>query len=116
MHLKLGRLRADMVPIIKELLGDKALEEGEEYGYILIYPIEHEEPVQHSMCRKSYAPAVATFMKNLKNHSTAELKWTLSIIFHEMENRKVPLRDPSKRSDVTLAQGHEISSILHNLI
>ena len=33
-----------------------------------------------------------------------------------MEERKVPLRSLSKPTDVSLAQAHEVSSVLYNLI
>ena len=56
-----------MIPIIEKLLADKALEEGEEYEYIPVDPVESIEPVSHSTQKRGEVPAVATLVEHIKS-------------------------------------------------
>ena len=74
MDLTLGRCRVELVLIIERLLTGKTLEQGEEYEYILIDPVEHVEPTPHSTSKKGEVPVPAILMKYIKNLSTDDFK------------------------------------------
>ena len=52
MQLGLHRPKASIFPIVSKLLQDKALEEGEEYEYIPIKPLDPRGPGKHSTPKK----------------------------------------------------------------
>ena len=52
MQLGLHEPQASIFQIVSKLLQDKALEEGEEYEYILIKPLDSRGSVKHSTPKK----------------------------------------------------------------
>ena len=100
--------------MIGTLLEDKDSGEGGEYEYI---PIENVEPIFHSTPKKhEVLAAVATLVGNIKKLPLEDLKHVLSTTAHEMEERRIPFRSPSKPPASSLAHGDDLSSVLHSLI
>ena len=70
----------------ENLLEDKALEEGEEYEYLLI---ENVEPMPCSTLKKENVPSsIATLVGNIKKLKSEDLKHVLSAVTLEIEERK----------------------------
>ena len=79
MDIDLRKLRLELVWITKNLLGDKALEEGEVYEHHM--PIENMKPMPNSTPKKKDAPsAVATLVRNIKRFPLENLKHVLSLL------------------------------------
>ena len=112
MNLTLDRPKMEVIPIVAELLEDKALEEGEEYEYI---PMEAEGSPHFSTPKKGEEPVIPQLAEHIKSLQTSELKQILAAICKEMDARHVPHRNPS-RPDASGSHAHEVSSILHSLI
>ena len=74
-QLSLHKSSFSMLTIISKLLHDKALEEGEEYEYIPIQPLDPGDPRAHSTPRKKGRPAAPdTLPHELKKMPTQELQ------------------------------------------
>ena len=89
----------------RKVLKDKALEEGEEYEYILIELTEHVESVPHSTPQRGEVPAVATLIEHVKKLHIEDMKQILSTVSYEM---KVALRSTSKSTGASLAPAHGV--------
>ena len=112
----INKPRAEIVLVIERFLAGQSLEEGSEYEYMPIDPIEPVESAPHSTVNKGVAPVAATLIENIKELFKYDLKQILSTISNEIEDRKGPLRSLSKTKDALLAHAHEVSSVLYNLI
>ena len=79
MQLAIRKPRLSILPIVLRLLEDKALEEGEEYDYIPIEPLEPKGaggPDTHSTPKKKDEPvatALATVQKSVVTGASADL-------------------------------------------
>ena len=93
MNLTLDRPRGGIITIITKLLEDKALEDGEEYEYILM---EAEGSPQASTPKKGEEPAIPQLAEDIKTLQTFELKQLMAAISKEMEERHVTNKGPSK--------------------
>ena len=75
MPLGLHKPPSSMLTIVSKLLQDKALEEGEEYEYIPIQPLNPGGPGKHSTPKKGEGPAAADALPyQLKQMPTQELQ------------------------------------------
>ena len=87
MQLSLHKPSLSMFTIVSKLLHDKALEEGEEYEYIPIQPLDPGDPGAHSTPRKKGGPAVPEALPHeLKQMPTQELQQLLNSLQQEMKN------------------------------
>ena len=98
--------------IYRNTLEDKALEEGEVYGYFPIEELVAKGSAQFSTPRKGEEPVAPQLAEQIKSLQTAEVKQILAAISQEMDARQ----EPSKPENASLSQVHEVSSILHSLI
>ena len=83
MQLVLHRPLADNFPIVTKLLQDKALEEGEEYEYIPIEPLEPKGaggPMKHSTSKRREEPTAIALAEQLKTMTTQELQNIMSAL------------------------------------
>ena len=83
MQFAIHKPRLSILPIALRLLEDKALEEGEEYEFIPIEPLEPKGaggPDTHSTPKKKTEPVATTLAKELKNLESQELQQILSAI------------------------------------
>ena len=112
MNLTLDRPRGEIIPIIANLLEDKALEDGDEYEYI---PMETEGSPHFSTPKKGEEPAIPQLTENSVTLQIFELKQLMAAISKEMVDRHVPHKSPSK-PDASGYQPHDVFSILHRLI
>ena len=108
MQLTIQKPHLSILPIVTKLLADKVLEEGEEYEYI---PIEPLEPTGAGGSGKHFTPKrgepVATALaKQLKSLESQELQQIMSAIQLEMKTRQ----------NASMAPAHEVSSILQTLL
>ena len=92
-HMKLGlhRSQSGISQIVNKLLQDKALEEGEEYEYIPIKPLDPTGSGVHSTPKKGENPdpAAADVLANqLKQMTTQELQQIMSALQLEMRGRQ----------------------------
>ena len=105
MQLAIRKPRLSILPIVLGLLEDKALEEGEEYEYILIEPLEPKGaggPDTHSIPKQKDEPVATTLAKEFKNMESQKLQQILSAIQLEMKSRQ----------DTSVVPVHEVSSII----
>ena len=87
MQLSLHKPPSGMFKILSKLLEDKALEEGEEYEYIPIHPLDPGEPGDHSTPRKKEGPAAPDALPHeLKQLPMQELQQLLTSLQQEMKN------------------------------
>ena len=90
---------ASIYSIVSKLLEDKALEEGEEYEFIPIKPVEQkgdEGPQPHSTPKKKAEPIATVLVEEFKQVESQDLQKVLSAIRTEMRNRQ----------DVTISPAH----------
>ena len=106
MQLGLQKPKSGMLTIISKLLQGKDLEEGEEYEYIPIHPLDPEVPKDHSTPKKKGGPAAPTLAHELKHMPTQELQQLLSSLQHEMRTRQ----------DASMGSVHNVSSVLQTLL
>ena len=116
MHLTVDRPRVEIILIIAKHLEDKALEEGEEYELIPIEEFEAKGSAHFSTPKKGEEPVAPLLAEQIKSLQADGLKQIISTISQEMGARQVPNRSPSKPENASLAQAHEVSSILHSSI
>ena len=82
----LHRPYASIFPIVSKLLQDKALEEGEEYEYIPIKPLDSRGSWKHSTPKQGEEPAAADALSDhLKQMPTQELQQIMSALQQESE-------------------------------
>ena len=75
MQLGLYKPQSSVLYIVHKCLQDKALEEGEEYEYIPIKPLDPKGSGQHSTPKKEEIPAAADDLSgHLKQMPTQELQ------------------------------------------
>ena len=75
MQLGLQKPSSHMLSIVSKLLQDKAFEEGEEYEYIPIQPLDPRGPGKYSTPKKREEPAAADVLPyQLKQMPTQELQ------------------------------------------
>ena len=104
MQLGLHKPSSGMLTIISKLLQDKALEEGEEYEYIPIQPLD---PGDCSTPRKKGGPAAPDALPyELKQMPTQEIQQLLTSLQQEMKNRH----------DASIGSVHDVSSVLQTLL
>ena len=109
MQLVLHRPWVDIFPIVTKLLQDKALEEGEEYEYIPIEPLEPKGaggPEKHSIPNRREEPAATALSEQLKTMTTQELQNIMSALQQEMKGRQ----------DAFLGSAYEVSAVLQTLL
>ena len=90
MQLAIHKPRLSILPIVMRLLEDKALEEGEEYDFIPIHPLESNcagGPDTHSTPKKKTELVATALAKEFKNLESQELQQILSAIQLEMKTR-----------------------------
>ena len=91
------------------LLEDKALEEGEEFEFIPMEPLEPKGaggPDTHSTPKKKPEPVATALAKEFKDLESQELQQILSTIQLEIKTRQ----------DTSVSPVHEVSSILQTLL
>ena len=69
LQLGIHKQPSGMLTIVSKLLQDKALEEGEEYEYILIHHLDPGEPGDHSTPRKKGGPPAPDALPHELKHS-----------------------------------------------
>ena len=92
-----------------KLLQDKALEEGEEYEYIPIEPVEPKgagDPGKHSIPKRRGEPTATSLAEQLKTMTTQELQNIMSALQQEMKGIQ----------DASLGSAHEVSAVLQTLL
>ena len=89
MQLDLQKPPSGMLTIVSKLLQDQALEEGEEYEYIPIHPLELGDPGEYSTPRKKGGPAAPDALPHeLKQMPMQELQQLLTSLQQEMKNQQ----------------------------
>ena len=106
MQLGLHKPKSGMLTIVSKLLQGKDLEEGEEYEYIPIHPLDPEVPEDHSTPKKKVGPAAPALANELKHMPTQELQQLLSSLQQEMRTRQ----------DASMGSTHDVSSVLQTLL
>ena len=100
---------ASFYSIVSRLLEDKALEEGEEYKFIPIEPLEPKGgggPQPHSTPKKKAEPIATVLAEHFKHLESQDLQQILSAIQLEMRSRQ----------DASIGPVHEVSPILQTLL
>ena len=108
-HMQLGlhKPHANIFPILSKLLQDKALEEGEEYEYIPIKPLDSRGSGKHSTSKKGEEPTAADALSDyLKQLPTQELQQIMSALQQELKSRQ----------DASMGSAHEVSAVLQTLL
>ena len=103
MQLGIHKPKSGMLTIVSKLLQDKDLEEGDEYEYIPIQPLDPED---HSTPKKKGGPAAPYLTHGLKHMPTQELQQLLSSLQHEIRTRQ----------DASMGSAHDVSSVLQTLL
>ena len=104
---ELHRPQASIFPIVSKLLQGKALEEGEEYEYIPIKPLDPRGSGTLSTPKRGKNPDAADALANrLKQMATQELQQIMSALQLEMRGRQ----------DASLGSAHEVSAIHQTLL
>ena len=104
MHLGLYKPKSAMLTIVNKLLQDEDLEEGEDYEYIPIPPLD---PGDHSTPKKKGGPAASKAVtQNIKHMPTQKLQQLLSSLQQEMRTRQ----------DASMGSAHDVSSVLQTLL
>ena len=109
MQLAIHKPGSSIIPIVMKRLEDKALEEGEEFEFIHIGPLEPKGargPDIHSTPKKKTEPVATAPAKEFKHFGSQELQQTLSAIQLEIKSRQ----------DTSVIPVHEVSSILQTLL
>ena len=107
MQLGLHKPPSSMLTIVSKLLQDKALEEGEEYEYIPIQPLDPGGPGKHSSPKKGEEPAAADALPyQLQQMPTQELQQIMSSLQQEMKSRQ----------DASMGSAHDVSAVLQTLL
>ena len=106
MQLGLHKQKSGMLTIVSKLLQGKDLEEGEEYEYIPIHPLDSEVPEDHSTPKKKEGPAPPALAHELKHMPTQELQQLLSSLQQEMRPRE----------DASMGSAHDVSLVLQTLL
>ena len=102
----LHKPKSGMLTIVSKLFQGKDLEEGEEYEYIPIHPLDPEIPEDHSTPEKKRGPAALALAHELKHMPTQELQQLLSSLQQEMRTRQ----------DASMGSAHDVSSVLQILL
>ena len=108
-HMQLGlqRPQASIFQIISTLLQDKTLEEGEEYEYIPIKPLDSRGSGKHLTPKKGEEPAATNALSDwLKQMPTQELQQIMSALQQEIKSRQ----------NASLGAAHEVSVFLQTLL
>ena len=109
MQLVIKKPHPNIFPIVIKLLADKALEEGEEYEYIPVEPLDHRgdgSAGKHSTPKNGEEPVAAALAKQFKSLEIQELQQIMSALQQEMKSRQ----------DASLGPAHDVSSILWTLL
>ena len=90
MKLGLHKPQSCILQIVNKLLQDKVLEEGDEYEYIPIKPLDPTGSGVHSTPKKEENPdpAAAVLANQLKQMTTQELQQIMSALQLEMRGRQ----------------------------
>ena len=100
MQLGIYKPKSAMLTIVNNLLQDKEVEEGEDYEYIPIPPLDPED---HSTPKKKGGPAAPKALtQDIKHMLTQELQQLLSSLQQEMRTRQ----------DASMGSAHDVSSVL----
>ena len=104
MQLGLHKPKSAMLTIVSKLIQGKELEEGEDYEYIPIHPLD---PKDHSTPKKKGGPAAPKALTHeVKHVPKHELQHLLSSLQQEMRTRQ----------DASMGSAHDVSSVLHTLL
>ena len=104
MQLGIYKPKSARLTIVNNLLQDRELEEGEDYGYIPIPPLDPED---HSTPKKKGGPAAPKALtQEIKHMPTQELQQLLSSLQQEMRTRQ----------DASMGSVHDVSSVLQTLL
>ena len=109
MQLSIRQPHSSIISIVSRLPEDKALEEGEEYEFIPVEPLEPKGdggPQPHSTPKKKDEPIATVLAEQFKHLESQELQQILSAIQLEMKSRQ----------DASIGPVHEVSSILQTLL
>ena len=105
--LRLHKPQTSILQILSKLLQDKALEEGEEYDYIPIKPLDPVGSGTHSTPMKKENPAAADVLANqVKQVTTKEHQQIMSALQLEMRGRQ----------DASLGSAQDVSAVLQTLL
>ena len=108
-HMQMGlhKPQASIFQIVSELLQDKALEEDEEYEYILIKHLDSRGSGKHSTPKKGEETATANALSDQwKQMPTQELQQIISALQQELNSRQ----------DASLGSAHEVFVVLQTLL
>ena len=108
-HMKLGlhKPQCSILQIVNKLLQDKALEEGEEYKYIPIKPLDAVGSGTHPTPKRGENPVAADALANqLKEMTIQELQQIMSALQLEMRGRQ----------DASLGSAQDVSALLQTLL
>ena len=104
MQLGIHKPKSAMLTIVSKLIQGKELEEGEEYDYIPIPPLDPED---HLTPKKKGGPAAPKALTHdIKQMPTQELQHLLSSLQQEMRTRQ----------DASMGSAHDVSSVLQTLL
>ena len=109
MLLSIQQPCASIYSIVSKILEDKALEEGEEYEFIPVDPVEPKSnggPQPHSTPKKKAEPIATVLAEQFKQLESQDLQQILSATQSEMRSRQ----------DVSIGPAHEVSSIQQTLL
>ena len=107
MHFGLHEPKLGMLSIASKLIQGKDLEEGEEYEYISIHPLDPGVPEEHSTPKKKGGPAAPNALAHeLKHMPAQELQQLLTSLQQEMRTRQ----------DASMGSVHDVSSVLQTLL
>ena len=109
MQLAIHKPRLSIILIAMKLLEDRALEEGEEFEFIPIEPLEPKDargPDIHSTPKKKTEPVASALVKEFKHLASQKLTQILSAIQLEIKSRQ----------DTSVSPVHGVSSILQTLL
>ena len=109
MLLSIQQPHASIYSIVSKLLEDKALEEGEQYKFIPIEPVEQRGdggPQPHFTPRKKAEPIATAFAEQFKQLESQDHQQIPFAIQSEMRSRQ----------DASIGPAHEVSSILQTLL
>ena len=109
MALTIRQPPSSILNIVRKLVENKPLEEGEKYELLPIEPEGRrgaEGPQPHSTPKEKAEPVASVLTEQMKHLGTQELQKVLSIVQTELKNRQ----------DASFSPVQEVSSILQTLL
>ena len=109
MSLTIRQPPSSILNVVRKLVENKPLEEGEKYELLPIEPEGRrgaESPQPHSTPKGKAKPIASVLTEQMKQLGTQELQKVLSIVQTELRNRQ----------DTSFSPVHEVSSILQTML